>query len=72
MSLAVSSTQVNDALDTLRVQWDRTTPLWRDVVRKDFGENYWEPLLPQVESALKSIDQMMQVLAKMRRECGQE
>jgi hypothetical protein len=70
MSLAVSSTQLNDAMDTLKVHWERTTPLWRDVVRQDFEENYWEPLQPQVESALKALDQMMQVLGKMRRECG--
>jgi hypothetical protein len=70
MSLAVSSTQLNDALDTLKACWNETTPLWRDVVRNDFEENYWEPLLPQVESTLQAIDQMMQVLAKMRRECG--
>jgi hypothetical protein len=70
MSLAVSSTQLNDAMDALKVHWDRTIPLWRDIVRTDFEENYWEPLQPQVEGALKAIDQMMQVLGKMRRECG--
>jgi hypothetical protein len=71
MSLAVSSSQLNDAIDTLKARWNETTPQWRDVVRKDFEEKYWEPLLPQVESTLQAIDQMMQVLAKMRRECGE-
>ncbi len=70
MSLAVSSTQLNDAMDALRFRWTETTPRWRDVVRKDFEENYWEPLLPQVDSALKAVDYMMQVLSRMRQECG--
>jgi hypothetical protein len=70
MSLAVSSSQLNDALDTLKVRWHEARRLWRDAVRKDFEENFWEPLVPQVESALQAIDQMEQVLAKMRRECG--
>jgi hypothetical protein len=69
MSLSVSSTQLHDAMETLQDRWEETCPLWRDIVRKDFDENYWAPLKPCMNMALRSIEQMTQVMARMRQDC---
>jgi hypothetical protein len=71
MSLAVSATQIREGLEALEVHLEDTRPVWRDVVRKDFEENYFEPLRPLVVRALRAVDRMVQVMSQMRQECSE-
>ncbi len=71
MSLSVSATQIREGLEALEVHLEETKPVWRDAVRKDFEENYFEPLRPLVVSALRAVDHMAQVMARMRQEISE-
>jgi hypothetical protein len=69
-SLAAGWAQLNLALKTVRLHWEEVQAGWKDPVRQDFEENFWEPLEPQVRAALKGIDGLAQALAQMQHECS--
>jgi hypothetical protein len=69
MSLATGRYQLASALKTLRVRWDHTCMSWRDSVRREFTERYWNNLEGQVPAALAAIDRLDQILAQVRQEC---
>jgi hypothetical protein len=70
MSMATGRYQISSAMKTLRVRWDETCMSWRDAVRREFTERYWNTLegeLPKLETV---IDRLDQVLAQARQECS--
>lgn len=69
MSLATGRYQLANAFKTLKLEWQSTDAVWRDQVRKDFAETYWDPLEARLASALTAIDRLDQALAQMKREC---
>ena len=44
MSMATGRYQISSAMKTLRVRWDETCMSWRDAVRREFTERYWNTL----------------------------
>jgi hypothetical protein len=70
MSANAGWNKLNSAIHTLRERVDRTEDDWRDQVRRDFVEQYLEPLDGQVRATLRSIKQLEEVLRRVRRECG--
>jgi hypothetical protein len=70
MSLGVGRNKLHDALDALDARWQETRKRWGDVVREDFEENYWAPVGPDVQAALRAMDRLTQVLARLRQDCG--
>ena len=44
MSLATGRYQLASALKTLHVRWDETCMSWRDDVRREFTERFWNTL----------------------------
>lgn len=70
MALYTGRAKLYDGMKTLRAHWDQIQELWKDPVRQDFEENYWKALELQMQSALRGIDRMDQVLTKLRRDCS--
>ena len=70
MALYTGRAKLYDGMKTLRAHWDQIQQLWNDPVRQDFEEHYWNVLEAHLQSALRGIDRMDQVLTKMRRDCS--
>ena len=69
MSLDTGRYQLYAALKTLRERWDETLQVWHDAIRRDFAEDYWDPLEQRVQSALSAIDRLAQVIIRAKEEC---
>jgi len=69
MSLATGRYQLSNAFKALKAEWDATENVWRDVVRKEFAEEYWEPLAARMSSILTAMDRLDQALSRMKQDC---
>jgi hypothetical protein len=70
MSLATGRYQITSAMKTLSVRWDQTCLAWRDAVRREFTERYWNTLEGQLPPLLAAMDRLDQILAQARQECS--
>jgi len=70
MSLDTGRYQLYAAMKSLRERWERTQETWRDAIRRDFAEDFWEPLEQRVQAALTAIDRLGQVMKRAREECS--
>src|SRR5262249_47436068 len=64
MSLDTGRYQLHAATKSLRERWEATEETWRDAIRRQFAEDYWEPLELRVQSALSAIERLAQVMAR--------
>jgi hypothetical protein len=69
MSLSAGRYQLANAFKSLKQEWEATENVWRDVVRKDFAEQSWDPLAIRLFSVLTAMDRLDQTLAQMRQDC---
>ncbi len=69
MSLSTGRYQLANAFKSLKLEWESTENAWRDQVRKDFAETYFEPLATRMASVLTAMDRMDQSLAQMKQDC---
>ena len=69
MSLAAGRYQLANAHKSLKAEWLATENVWRDQVRQDFAETYWDPLEARLASVLGAMDRLDQALAQMKQEC---
>ncbi len=60
--------QLDDAQKVARVQWEQVCEHWSDPVQRQHREAIIEPLDHQVSHVLRSVDQLITVIANMRRE----
>jgi hypothetical protein len=64
------ATKLQYALKTLRVKWDETVDAWSDKVRHDYETNHMIPLERQVETTIRGMDELAEILSRMKREVG--
>ena len=69
MSLATGRYQLANAFKALKQEWEGTENVWRDVVRADFANAYWNPLAGRLASVLSAMDRLDEALAKMKQDC---
>ena len=69
MSLSAGRYQLSNAYKLLKQEWEGTENVWRDVVRKDFGDHYWDPLSIRLAALLTAVDRLDQSLAQMKQDC---
>jgi hypothetical protein len=69
MTLTTGRTKLHEAYKTLQVRWEETREGWGDVACREFEEAFWEPIGPDVESALRAIDRLAVILLQMKNEC---
>jgi hypothetical protein len=67
---SAGSVRLREALRTLRVKWEQSHSDWNDVVRREFEERYLEPLDPHVMATVNSMANLLQVLAKVEKDCS--
>jgi hypothetical protein len=68
LSLFTSSLQ--HALKTLNTRWHDAEDSWQDNVARHFGEEYIDPVPPQMNITLKALNRLASVLARAREECS--
>lgn len=69
MSVAAGRYQLANAFKSFKQEWESTENVWRDVVRKDFAEAYFDPLSTRMSSVLTAMDRLDQALAQMKLDC---
>ena len=70
MSLDVGRYRLLSAHQALLERWEETRLVWQDVVRAEFAKEHLEPLAPLLLTTLGAIDQLAQVLGRVRQECS--
>ena len=70
MSLAVARTKIMTSMKDLQVRWDEVTRYWDDPVAREFAKRHIEPLDGQSRAAVSAIENMSQIVARARNECG--
>ena len=69
MSLSAGRYQLSNAYKLLKQEWEGTENVWRDVVRKDFADHYWDPLSIRLAALLTAVDRLDQSLAQLKQDC---
>jgi len=68
LSLFTSSLQY--AMKSLNTRWNDAQDSWQDNVARKFGEEYIDPIAPQMNVTLKAINRLAAILARAREECS--
>jgi hypothetical protein len=69
VSVAAGVMKLNTAMKTLLGRWDEVGDDWDDAVRRDFEENYLEPLRAQTQATVREMERLGEVLRNARRHC---
>ena len=69
MSLSAGRYQLANAFKSLKQEWEATENVWRDVVRKDFTDDHWDPLATRLAAVLTAMDRFDQALSQMKQDC---
>jgi hypothetical protein len=69
MSLDIGRYRLLSAHKALLERWEETRLVWQDQVRAEFAREHLEPLTPAVATTLGAIDQLAQVLGRVRQDC---
>ena len=64
------STKLQYALKTLRAHWEQARGSWQDQVAQDFEDRQLKPMEYQVDSAMRGMDKLSEVMMKMKRDCS--
>ena len=71
MCLDSSRYRLWNGYQTVLAAWDATQRHWRDSVSQEFERKFLMPLSPSVFAALNAMDQLDQILGRVRQECGE-
>jgi hypothetical protein len=69
MSLTANKARIITATQELRVKWAQTKETWRDDKSREFQDKYIEPLGGGVTAATEVIDQLENLIQKVRNDC---
>ncbi len=72
MGLNASKANLVDALKQLRIAMDRARMDWDDETARRFAREVIDPLDAAVLHAAKGMDHVGEVMARVRRECGDD
>lgn len=62
--------RLKHSMKTLNEHWDITKESWADSVARDFEKNHLIPLELQVNTTLRGMDKLGEILIKVRQECS--
>lgn len=72
MSIASGRARIQGALKDLNLRWGKAQTGWHDRVSLEFERRYLTSLEPKIRSAIQAIEQLREVVERMRRECGDQ
>jgi hypothetical protein len=69
MSLSAARGKLHESYQVVQVHWNNTREGWNDQVGRQFESDFWSPLEPAVQSALRALDRLSMALTQMKRDC---
>ena len=69
MSLSAARTQLKGAFSNLKVKWEQTQERWDDPASRAFEKEFLAPMERLGHSAVTAIDEMMELLSRVQRDC---
>jgi hypothetical protein len=72
VSLSVAKANLMDALKQFRARWDKVRDVWDDDTRRRFERDFLDGLEPRIIAAVKGLDHVTELAAKVKRECGDD
>ncbi len=70
MSASAGANKLGKSIQTLREKWDLTEADWRDQKRLELAHDLIEPLEVDVQTAMRGMKRLDEILARIRRECS--
>jgi hypothetical protein len=70
MGVDYSRTRLQQTLKELMLRWEKAREDWDDQVSRDFQETYLDQLGPKVKATMDAMDDMAEILRKLKRDCG--
>lgn len=70
MSVTGARAQLGGAWGELHVHWETARQSWNDAAAIKFEREFLEPLEPSLKAAGTAMEEMADVLQRVRRECG--
>jgi hypothetical protein len=70
MSMDVGRYRLLSAHKNMLERWEETRLVWQDQVRQEFAKEHLDPLTPTILATLGAIDQLAQILGRLRQECN--
>lgn len=72
MSLTPIHAQITEAVRELHRRWARIREAWNDETARAFEREFVEPLEFRASAACRALDQLDDLIATVRRECGDD
>lgn len=69
-TLSPASGKLQTALKKLCAHWEQTQSEWRDVVRHDFEEQFYNVLEAEARATIRKMHTLDQILLKAQQECS--
>jgi hypothetical protein len=69
MNAAGSAANLVQSLKNLTNEWEMTKSFWHDIKSQEFERHYLDPLPPHVASAITVMEEIDQLLKKIRSDC---
>ena len=69
MSLSGSKNRLVAITKELSNRWDETKNYWRDAKSQEFEQRYMTELFANVDKAITVLEQLDEILAKVRKDC---
>ena len=70
MGVDYSRTRLQQTLKELMLRWEKAREDWDDQVSREFQETYLDTLEPKVKATMDAMEEMAEILRKLRRDCG--
>jgi len=72
LSMQSSKAKIHHAFKELTVAWAEAREQWNDPASDHFRERFLDPLEARVRAAVGAIERMDEVMAKVKRDCGDQ
>ena len=69
MSLSSTRSRLLGLTKEINLKWGETCDQWKDAKNQEFGREYMEQLLLQVEKAVGICDKLDRIIQKARSDC---
>ncbi len=70
MSVEHSRNRLRQSHKDLMLRWDKANAFWDDRVSREFGERFLDPLEPRIRATMEAMEEMSELLRKIKRQCG--
>ncbi len=66
MTVNYASSEMEQAWQQVRAQWQKAGGVWNDAVRWQFEREFWQPLESLAPATIQEIERLAQVIAQAR------